>query len=763
MKKSKGIITLIITVLMIAGLGFIAIYGVDSSHRGSARNITQGLDIAGGVSITYQAVGDTEPSAEDMSDTVYKLRKRVEEKYGAESQVYKEGSDRINVEIPGATDAREVFEELGKPGSLLFIMEYDDAGNQNYMTTLGLAEDGSIEYITVLARSLEEIEASGSIVLTGTDVKNAKAGYHTNQTSGNNELAVDLTLTAEGTDKFAVATAKAVGRMSIGIYYDGRFVSVPSVNSVISDGSATISGGMKDYEQAKNLASYIRIGGLKLELKELSSNVVGAQLGEKAISTSLYAGAIGLALVILFMIVVYRIPGVASGLALMIYVILMILSFVFFKRQITLTLPGIAGVILSIGMAVDANVIIFARIREEIATGKTVKSAINIGFKKALSAIVDGNVTTFIAAVVLMAMGSGPVKGFAQTLALGIILSMFTALVVTKQILQALYAVGFKSEKFYGRAKERKSIGFLQKKILFFAISLGMIVLGFVFMGVNQGMSGKIMNFSLEFSGGTSFTVPFPQDYTLEEIDEQIKPAIADVIGDNQIQASKIRESSEGVEGAYSVSIKTRTLDTDTRENVIDVMRTQFGVTQEVQYQNISATISKEMRSDAVTAVIIATICMLFYIWFRFKDVRFATSAVAALIHDVLVVLAFYVITRISVGNTFIACMLTIVGYSINATIVIFDRVRENLQAFGPKADVAEIVNRSITQTLTRSIYTSLTTFIMVFVLFIMGVSSIRDFALPLMAGIICGAYSSVCITGALWYVMRTKLVRREK
>lgn len=756
MKKSRGILTLVVTVLLTVGLGFISVYGIDSAHRGSARNIKRGLDLAGGVSITYQVKGDTQPSAEDMSDTVYKLQKRVEqENYSTESQVYQEGSDRINIEIPGESNAEEVLENLGKPGSLLFIMQYDDAGNVNYTQGLNLTDNGDYEFTYALARPLEEIEASGSIVITGTDVSGADARYQANQMTGANEVVVDLTLTDAGAAKFAAATEKAVGRWSIGIYYDGRFISVPSVNSVINDGRAQISGGGMDFEEAQQLASYIRIGGLKLELEELSSNVVGAQLGEKAIETSLYAGAIGLILVVLFMIAVYRIPGLASGIALILYVILTLLALNFLN--LTLTLPGIAGIILSIGMAVDANVIIFARIKEEIATGKTVKSAIDIGFKKALSAIVDGNVTTLIAAFVLMLMGTGPVKGFAQTLALGILLSMFTALVITKQIVKALFAVGLKNEKFYGRTKEGKSVNFLKKKAVFFAVSGLVIVLGFVFMGINKGVHGNTMNFSLEFSGGTSFQASMPREYTLEEIDEQIKPAIAAVIGDNNIQAAKIR-GSVASEDTHTISIKTRTLDDDTRAEVMDVLRNEFGVTEEVEYQNISATISKEMRSDAVVAVVIATVCMLFYIWFRFKDVRFAASAVIALVHDVLVVLAFYVITRISVGNTFIACMLTIVGYSINATIVIFDRVRENLKAAGPRADVEEIVNRSITQTLTRSIYTSLTTFVMVFVLFIMGVSSIRDFAMPLMAGIVCGAYSSVCITGALWYVMRTKI-----
>lgn len=747
MKKSRGIMTLALTVVLIIGLGYIALFGANKSGSGSARNIKQGLDLAGGVSITYQVVGEENPSAEDMRDTVYKLQKRVEG-YSTEAQVYQEGSNRINIEIPGVSNAEEVLEDLGRPGSLYFIMEYDAAGNQNYTRDYTSAEEHWI-----LNYPIDALLENGSIVLNGTDVKNAQAGYYTDSNQ-NKKACVELTLTEEGTQKFAEATKQAYqNRWSIGIYYDGEFISVPSVNSEINDGNAQISG-MADYAEAENLASSIRIGGLKLELEELSSNVVGAQLGTKAVETSVYAGIIGLAVVIVFMIAVYRIPGVASALALILYVILTMLCLNFFN--LTLTLPGIAGIILSIGMAVDANVIIFARIREEIATGKTVRSAIDIGFKKALSAIVDGNVTTLIAAVVLMIKGTGSVKGFAQTLALGIVLSMITALVICKLILKALYAVGLKSEKLYGAAKECKSIDFLSKKTIFFSISLAVILLGAVFMGVNKKTNGNILNYSLEFSGGTSFSVPFEEEYELEQIDNEIKPAIAQIIGDNNIQAAKVK-------GSNTVTIKTRMLTNEQRAEVIEMLEGDFGVTEEITHQNISATISSEMRSDAIVSVIIATICMLLYIWFRFKDIRFAASAVLALVHDVLVVLTFYVITRISVGNTFIACMLTIVGYSINATIVIFDRIRENIAAAGKKADLKEIVNKSVTQTLTRSIYTSFTTFIMVFALFIMGVSSIRDFALPLMAGIICGAYSSVCISGALWYVMKTKIHKNAK
>jgi len=457
----------------------------------------------------------------------------------------------------------------------------------------------------------------------------------------------------------------------------------------------------------------------------------------------------------IFMIIVYLLPGFTASLALVLYSALTVYALWIF--DITLTLPGIAGIILSIGMAVDANVIIFARIREEIAAGKTVNTAIKLGYEKALSAIVDGNITTLIAAIVLGMRGSGPVKGFAYTLGIGIVLSMFTALVVTRWLMKCFYALGLQDAKFYGKAKELKTVGFLKKKVIFFALSGVVIVAGFVGMGINSAQNRNMLNYSLDFVGGTSTTVTFNEDYSIEEIDQKIVPVVEKVTNDPNTQTQKI-------EGSNQVVIKTRSLELAEREALNQALKDEFGVDEAgITAENISSTISSEMRSDAVWAVIIATICMLIYIWFRFKDIRFAGSAVIALVHDVLVVLAFYAIVRISVGNTFIACMLTIVGYSINATIVIFDRIRENLGSSRKKdpESIEEIVNRSITQTLTRSINTSLTTFIMVFMLFILGVSSIREFALPLMAGIICGAYSSVCITGALWYVFKVKFAKK--
>lgn len=711
MKKSGGIASLFVVAALIVVLGFTTLVGFGSRNTGAMENIKLGLDLAGGVSITYK-VTDKNPTSEEMRDTVYKLQKRVDG-YSTEATVYQEGDDRISIEIPGVNDANAILTELGKPGSLEFQTE------------------------------------DGETVLSGSDIKTAEAKTGQNQDTGAAEYMVELQLNEEGKEKFAKATEENIGKQ-IAIIYDGETISSPNVDEKIPDGMAYING-MSSFEEAEELASTIRIGGLKLELEELNSQVVGAQLGEEAISTSLKAGVIGLIIVFIFMCVVYLLPGLASSIALLIYtgIVLVLLN----AFDITLTLPGIAGIILSIGMAVDANVIIFARVREEITDGKSVKSALRLGFQKALSAIVDGNVTTLIAAVVLWLKGTGSVKGFAQTLALGIVVSMFTALVITRMIINAFYAIGIRKEKFYAKVKPaRKPINFLGKRKIFFAASIAVIAAGLIVMGVNGARGKGMLEYSLEFQGGTSTNVTFNQDYSLEEIDSKVVPVVEKATGDAEVQTQKVRDTNQ-------VIIKTKALDLEKREALDQALVEEFQVDEsKITYSNISSTISSEMRQDAIIAVAIAAVCMLLYIWFRFKDIRFATSSVAALVHDVLVVLVFYAVSRISVGNTFIACMLTIVGYSINATIVIFDRIREELKTRRRKEPLADIVNRSITMTLTRSIYTSLTTFIMIFVLFIMGVSSIKEFALPLMVGIVCGAYSSVCITGALWYVMRTKI-----
>ncbi|MCR4956648.1 MAG: protein translocase subunit SecD [Lachnospiraceae bacterium] len=716
MKKSKGSLILILAVVVLGLTSFFGVRilrGTTGVESCSGDAIGLGLDLAGGVSITYEVEGDT-PTTEQLNDTIYKLQQRVQTASDGsitEAQVYAEGEDRINVDIPGGSS--DMFAELEEPGELEF-------------------RDGD-----------------GNVQFTGDDIKDAQGVTETDSSTGAKKNVVELTMTDKAADKFYQYTSEHVGEV-LAIYYNDEMLSNPKISNGISGGVATISGDY-DKDEVDKLASYIRIGTLDLTLKQLRAQEVSATLGDAALATSVKAAGIGLLVVMIFMTVIYFLPGFASALGLAIYTGLMMVLLRLFG--ITLTLPGIAGIILSLGMAVDANVVVFARIREELAAGKSVSSAMRIGYKKALSAVIDGNVTTLIAAIVLGAFGSGTVKGFAYTFGIGIILSMITALIITKYIMQAFYAVGFSDEKYYGKAKEMKSFDFVGKKNILICVAVLVIACGFVSMGIHSSKGERALNYSLDFMGGTSTTADFGKDYTVEQMEEKIVPVVSEAIGDNNVQTQKVTDSTQ-------IIVKTRVLTDDERIALDDALVNKLGVDEKsITFESISATVSNEMRQDAIVAVAIALVLMLIYIWFRFKDFRFSASAVIALLHDVLVVLACYAIVRISVGNTFIAVMLTIVGYSINATIVIFDRIRENLNGSGSRdpEKLREIINRSITQTLSRSINTSITTFVMVAFLFVMGVVSIREFSLPLMVGIVAGAYSSVCLTGSIWYLMKAK------
>lgn len=720
--KRKAILSLLVFVLLMAGGVFMAINGVDKEDVGKTKNIPLGLDLQGGLSVTYE-ITTPNPSNEEINATLDKLQRRVDA-ISSEGEVYTEGNndERITVEIPLDTskeDAHAILEELGMQGTLEFVDEENEA----------LREQG-LPY---------------EVILTGADVKDTSAGVDTSGTVKDN--VVTLVFTDEGAKKFEEATAANVGKL-IYIIYDGEIASAPEVQSKISGGDAVINK-ISTYEEAEKLASTIKIGALPLEMELLQYNIVGAKLGQEAVTTALKAGAIGLAIVCILMIVVYLVPGFVAAVALSTYVLLLLL--ILSVRSITLTLPGLAGIILSIGMAVDANVIIFTRIKEEIAAGSGVRNAVTAGFKKALSAILDGNITTLIAAFVLIKLGSGSIKGFATTLMIGIVLSMFTALVITKMLLNAVVNLGLTNPKFFGKAKAPKVRNFVKGAKICFVISLVVIIAGIAFLPINKANKGNALNYSLEFTGGTSTTVTFDKAYTLEEVEAQIIPVIT---SKTNLSAAEIQIQT--VEGTNQVIFKTRELNEAAGESVAfeQALKDNFTV-EEISSQSISSTISNEMRKDAIIAIVIASILMLIYIAVRFSDVRFGASAVIALIHDVMVVFAIYAIARLSVGNTFIACMLTIVGYSINATIIIFDRIRENLKVTDRREGIENIVNTSIAQTFTRTIYTSLTTFVMVLVLFIMGVSSLKEFTFTLMAGIVCGAYSSVCITGPLWFYLK--------
>ncbi|PKM51865.1 MAG: protein translocase subunit SecDF [Firmicutes bacterium HGW-Firmicutes-7] len=712
--KGKSILGLVLMILVISAAIYLAYTGVGVNHRAGARDINLGLDLEGGVSITYTTVKE-EPTNQEITDTIYKLTQRLDEKGYTESEVYKEGGKRINVDIPGAKDANKVLAELGEPGRLAFKDE------------------------------------SGNVVISGEDVKDASV--FEDSSSLTSRFNVRLELNDAGAKKFAEATAANVGKV-IEIFYNDESILRPTVNSAITDGVATISG-MESIDAAGHLASRIRIGALPLELQELRSNVVGAKMGQDAISTSVQAGAIGIILIFLFMLIYYRVPGLAANIGLAFYAALTII--IISLTNITLTLPGIAGLILSVGMAVDANVIIFARIREELAMEKTLRASVNAGFKKAMSAILDGNITTFIVAVILYIMGTGTIKGFAVTLALGIIISMFTAFVVTRAILNIFVSIGINNKKLYGVAHEGRILPIIAKRKFWFIISIIVIAIGFVKMPINVSSQGSIFNKDIEFAGGTSTLVSVGKQYnSYEEIETDLLAIVVEA-------TENATPQFQNVEGKEQVIIKTSTLSTEQRINLEEALIAKFNIdTTMIESESISATVSNEMKRDAIIAVLLSTIFILIYITLRFKDYKFGVSSIIALVHDILVMITVYVVFNIPINNAFIAAMLTIIGYSINDTIVIFDRIREN-QKHMKRGDYQGVVDSSISQTLSRSINTSLTVFIVTLVLYILGVESMRQFTFPLLIGTICGTYSSIFIASPIWYMLKKKETKTNK
>ncbi len=755
--KTKGFIRFLCALLVIAAICFVAICGIPGTEKlGSASQVRLGLDLAGGVSITYEIVKD-DPTQSEIDDTVYKMQKRAES-ISTEAEVYPEGEKRITVAIPDVSDADEVLSKLGKAGNIYFIYAVSPSGTAN-VAAVGADENGEIVY--ALTRPMEDIIADGDVVIDGSHITGAEPHTYTDNMKGLTRV-VDLDFNAAGSTRFSEATGYAAQyrteyltsgytdlRNVIAIVYDGEVVSAPGVTEAITGGSAQISGQSTD-DESRMLATTIRVGALPLELSVLRYHVEGAQLGANALDTSLAAGVIGLAIIILFMIIMYRIPGLAASLALLFYVALTVITINMF--EVTLTLPGIAGIILSIGMAVDANVIIFTRIQEEVGTGKTIRSSIKLGFDKALSAIIDGNVTTIIAGVVLFYLGSGTVKGFAETLIIGIILSMITAFYVTKFILTSLFMMGINSEAAYGEVKHNRIHNFVGKFKPSVIIACCVFIIGIGSIIFNVASTGDPFNYGLDFKGGTATTITFDGELPAN-IRTDLEQLSLDAIGEAAVVSVADSESV--------ATVRTKELSTEERAILIDKLKSTYNIPENmISTESVGATVSGEMKKDAVVAVIVATICMLIYIWFRFKNLNFGLASVLALLHDVFVVIAVYAVAKsfISVGNTFIACLLTIIGYSINATIVSFDRIRENLAEKASKESFGDIVNKSVTQTFTRSLYTSLTTFVMVLLLAILGVASVREFAIPLMAGIVAGGFSSIMLASGIWYFLQRKL-----
>ena len=703
----------VVFIIIIAAGWYLTIFGAGPIDPIKDR-IKLGLDIKGGVYVVMEANTDLEGEElrEAMEQTQTVIEERVNQMGLAEPVVTIEGEKRIRVELPGAEDAQEAIEQIGKTAQLQFAL------------------------------------ADGTVVLDGGNVKDASVTTDSDSAG----YAVALEFDSEGADLFYQATTTAysgsvtssiegIPNTSIVIILDGQIISYPKVNEPISGGKCSITGGFSQ-DEASNLAALIRGGALPLELQEVNSSVQSAKIGYDALEMSIYAGFIGLAIVMLIMLIAYRGMGIAADLALLFYVVI-VLNIMAWMGSV-LTLPGIAGIILSIGMAVDANVVIFSRIREEIESGKTVRSAVQSGFKRAMSTVIDSQVTTLIAAVILYEIGTSSVKGFAWTFMIGIVISIFTAVVVTQlyvSLMSGSKRMGRKS--FFGINKNNQAIFSIKKKLhfiryrkIYYIVSVAIMVVGLVF-GIARGL-----NYGIDFTGGSMIQMDMGKEVKISQVEDAIKEYELD---------PEIIYSGENNEQIVIRTIES--LDSDQRAEVIGSINEAFGTTEDdvVAEELFGPSVGKELRNNAILAIVIAAACMFIYIRLRFSQWKFGGAALLGVLHDVLIVIAFYSIFNITVNNPFIAGILTVVGYSINDTIVIFDRIRENIK-YMRKGDTEEVIDTSVTQTLGRSLMTSATTLIVMIPLAVMAGDAIREFVIPLMVGVIAGAYSSIGICSPLYY-----------
>ena len=692
--KSKSSILFVISVVAIILLAFVGFKGIKIAGwevKSFNNAITKGLDLQGGVSVLME-IQEDDVSSDVRQRTKQLLELRVNKIGVAETVVTEEGEKRIRIDIPGAYDSNEIVDGLSKTGNLEFK------------------------------------DADGNVVLTGKDVKDATAIL-----DDTSRPVVSLELNADGQEKFAEVTANNIGK-TISIYMDDEVVSSPVVQNTITNGKAVING-MSSMDEATKLAGVISSGALPVSIKAVSINNVGAQLGSEALPNAVKAGVIGIGIIFLFAIIYYRIPGIFASIALTLYITLVLL--VFTELKVALTLPGIAALLLTIGMAVDANILIFERIKEELKNGISVKSAVKAGFENAMSSIVDSNSTTFIAALILYFIGSGSVKGFAVTLMIGIVLSLFTALIVTKTLMNLSIDMGLLKKKWqFGNKKERKPFNIVQKTKIWFVLSSILILIGLGFT-VSRGL-----NFGIDFQGGTKMVVNLGEGFNKVEADEIVKALVPDAV------------TNEAADTQYE--IKAKELDSSKVSEVFKALQDKYNLEDDdlLSQDEIGASVGKELTRNSIIALVIACLAMLVYIAIRFK-MDYGIAAIIALVHDLLITVSVFAIFNIPVNTPFIAAILTIVGYSINDTIVIFDRIRENSKNMR-RASSTEIANKSLTQTMSRSINTTLTTLITITAVNIF-VPTVREFSFTLIIGIAAGAYSSIFIAAPTWVLLRNR------
>ncbi|HFO1592109.1 TPA: protein translocase subunit SecDF [Staphylococcus aureus] len=739
MKKSSRIIAfLLLVVLLFAGMA--------ATYKSVIKNVNLGLDLQGGFEVLYQVdplnKGD-KIDKKALQSTAQTLENRVNVLGVSEPKIQVEEPNRIRVQLAGVTDQNEARKILSAQANL----------------TIRDAED--------------------KVKLSGSDIKQGSAKQEFKQET--NQPTV--TFKVKDKNKFKKVTEEiSKKRDNVMVVWldfkkgdsykkeaqkkNPKFISAASVDQPINSDSVEISGGFKGQEgvkKAKQIAELLNAGSLPVDLKEIYSNSVGAQFGQDALDKTVFASFIGVALIYLFMLGFYRLPGLVAIIALTTYIYLTLVAFNFISG--VLTLPGLAALVLGVGMAVDANIIMYERIKDELRIGRTIKQAFSKANKSSFLTIFDSNLTTVIAAAVLFFFGESSVKGFATMLLLGILMIFVTAVFLSRFLLSLLVSSNIFKNQFwlFGVKKNKRhdinegvdvhdlktsfeKWNFVKLAKPLIGVSILIVVVGLVILYIFK------LNLGIDFSSGTRVDFQSKQAITQQKVEQVVK--------DSGLKADQIQINGKDNKVA-TVQFKddlTRAQDNKLSDNI----KSKFGDTPQIN--TVSPIIGQELAKNAMLALIYASIGIIIYVSLRFEW-RMGLSSVLALLHDVFIIVAIFSLFRIEVDLTFIAAVLTIVGYSINDTIVTFDRVRENLQkvkVITTTEQIDDIVNRSIRQTMTRSINTVLTVIVVVVAILFFGAPTIFNFTLALFIGLISGVFSSIFIAVPLWGIMKKRQLKKS-
>ncbi|MBE5100599.1 MULTISPECIES: protein translocase subunit SecDF [Priestia] len=718
---------------------------IGTTMTGITKDIKLGLDLQGGFEILYKVSPAKKGDVIDkkaLNSTVEALRQRVDVLGVSEPSIQIEGNDRIRVQLAGVTNQKQARDLLSTQANLTFR----DVNDKVLMDGTDLAQGGAKQSFD------QSNQPSVSLKLKNAK-KFEKITRELSQKPAPNNLIVIWLDYEEGKDSYQKEATKQ----------NPKYLSAASVSSVLTQPDVEISGGNFTVKSATQLAELLNAGSLPVKLDELYSTSVGAQFGEEALHTTILAGIIGIGIIFLYMLFFYRLPGLIAIITLSFYIYLNLV--VFDLMHVVMTLPGIAALILGVGMAVDANIITYERIKDELKTGRSVISAYRAGNRRSLATIFDANITTMLAALVLFFYGQSSVKGFATTLMIGIVLSFITAVYGTRLLMSLLVNsrwfdkkpgyFGVKKEQIHDLSKDDGTtvlptawdkIDFVKYRKAFFTFSSVLVIIGIISVAVFR------LNLGIDFTSGTRIEIPANHTVTQAEIQREMKSL--DIKTDDVVITGKSNDT--GVVRVVGVLNKKEIA------NLKDHFKDKYG--SEPNVSTVSPTVGKELAKNAMMAIAIASIGIIIYVTIRF-EFYMALAAVLALLHDAFFIVTVFSLTKLEVDLTFIAAVLTIVGYSINDTIVTFDRIRENMQKFKSKTfdDLAFIVNLSLRETFTRSMNTVLTVVIAVVALLLFGSESIQNFSIALLVGLILGAYSSVFIAAQLWLVWKGKQLKREE